>query len=431
MSNLLIAQIALEFWGAFFSALAALMMSFSVARTKRSSSIIQWLLLINMDNLIADAFSIIFSGHKNRFGFFMTRFCNFIEVMTIYVMVLLMAHYVYSLVRENCGKNLKQILYLVGIILLFPVISLITNPFNGRMYYYDEMNLYHRGTLFYGIMGTVLLAMYVCLVVVIIYRKKVGVLSWTATLICILVPVILMGVQAFHKGFSFVNIGITVSLLFMMVAYQKEQTLVFQKQNELLQANYSKMLLGQLKPKFMKETLSQIEEYSVTDSLKAREMIKTLSSHIGNTFDFMAKNELIQFEQEMELVDSYLKLALSQNLLKVNVQKRFEVTDFKLPALSIVPLVENAICHGFVDSAKEYNLVIRTFEKDNQYVVAVFDDGCGFDEKVLSTSAACQALDGIQTVRERISLLASGRLEIESHIGEGTAVAVYIPKENR
>jgi signal transduction histidine kinase len=54
--------------------------------------------------------------------------------------------------------------------------------------------------------------------------------------------------------------------------------------------------------------------------------------------------------------------------------------------------------------------------------LSVTDDGAGFDKKEQAKRASL----GLASMRERVGLV-SGRLEIESAVGRGTAVSVWVP----
>ncbi|MBR0145096.1 MAG: ATP-binding protein [Eubacterium sp.] len=55
-----------------------------------------------------------------------------------------------------------------------------------------------------------------------------------------------------------------------------------------------------------------------------------------------------------------------------------QVTGFRLPQLSVQPLVENAVKHG-VGMKKGGTVKIATWETDEAYEVIISDDGVGFD----------------------------------------------------
>lgn len=53
--------------------------------------------------------------------------------------------------------------------------------------------------------------------------------------------------------------------------------------------------------------------------------------------------------------------------------------DFFLPALSVQPLVENAIKHGLMGLESGGSVTVSAYETDKDYCVKVSDNGVGFD----------------------------------------------------
>ena len=102
--------------------------------------------------------------------------------------------------------------------------------------------------------------------------------------------------------------------------------------------------------------------------------------------------------------------------------------DFHIPALTIQPIVENAIKHGLMKLSKGGTIHVVSYETDKEYCVSVVDDGVGFD-----TNAPCDGRKhlGIRNIRERLRVMVNGKLEIESTVGVGTKVLITIPKEVR
>jgi sensor histidine kinase YesM len=100
--------------------------------------------------------------------------------------------------------------------------------------------------------------------------------------------------------------------------------------------------------------------------------------------------------------------------------------DFHIPALTIQPIVENAIKHGLMKLPKGGTIRVVSYETDSHYCVRVEDDGAGFDTKELLED---RKHVGIRNIRERLAAMVGGKLEIESTVGVGTKVLITIPKE--
>jgi sensor histidine kinase YesM len=102
--------------------------------------------------------------------------------------------------------------------------------------------------------------------------------------------------------------------------------------------------------------------------------------------------------------------------------------DFMLPALSIQPIVENAIKHGLMPLDRGGSVRVASWETPSAYCVSIEDDGVGFDTSILLDE---RKHIGLRNIRERLEATVGGSLTIESAIGKGTKVQLSIPKENR
>ena len=100
--------------------------------------------------------------------------------------------------------------------------------------------------------------------------------------------------------------------------------------------------------------------------------------------------------------------------------------DFHIPALTVQPIVENAIKHGLMKLQKGGKIRVVSYQTDTDYCVMVEDDGVGFDADVLLDE---RKHVGIRNIRGRLKAMVNGTLEINSSKGVGTTVLIKIPKE--
>ena len=129
--------------------------------------------------------------------------------------------------------------------------------------------------------------------------------------------------------------------------------------------------------------------------------------------------------QEMEHVHHYVSI---ENVRFPDMTFSFDMKseDFHIPALTVQPIVENAIKHGLMKLQKGGTIHVVSYETDSDYCVLVEDDGVGFDTSVLLDERKHL---GIRNIRGRLKAMVNGSLEIESVVGKGTKVLITIPKE--
>ena len=79
----------------------------------------------------------------------------------------------------------------------------------------------------------------------------------------------------------------------------------------------------------------------------------------------------------------------------------------------------NAVRHGHAGK-----IDVRICYRENEVVVEVKDNGCGFD--TTEAMAVASSHFGLLGLRERANKL-QGRLKIDSKVGAGTVVSVTVP----
>ena len=193
---------------------------------------------------------------------------------------------------------------------------------------------------------------------------------------------------------------------------------------QLTQSRVSTMM-SQIRPHFIYNTLGSIEQLCELDPPKAGELVHNFAKYLRGNFGELDNPKPILVSKEMEHVQHYINI---ENVRFPDMTFSIEMhsTDFKLPALTIQPLVENAIKHGLMKLQKGGTIKVVCYETEESYCVRVEDDGAGFDTNLLLDE---RAHVGIRNIRGRLQAMVNGTLEIKSSIGVGTKVLITIPKE--
>ena len=193
---------------------------------------------------------------------------------------------------------------------------------------------------------------------------------------------------------------------------------------ELTESRISTMM-SQIRPHFIYNTLGSIEQLCIIDPGKAGELVHNFAKYLRGNFGELDNPKPILMSQEMEHVRHYISI---ENVRFPDMTFSFEMNsdDFHIPALTIQPIVENAIKHGLMKLSKGGTIRVVSYETESHYCVSVEDDGVGFDTDVLLDE---RKHVGIRNIRGRLKAMVNGTLEIESRIGIGTTVLIKIPKE--
>ena len=193
---------------------------------------------------------------------------------------------------------------------------------------------------------------------------------------------------------------------------------------ELAESRISTMM-SQIRPHFIYNTLGSIEQLCVLDPPKAGALVHNFAKYLRGNFGELDNPKPILMSREMEHVHHYISI---ENVRFPDMTFTFEMNsdDFHIPALTVQPIVENAIKHGLMKLSKGGQIRVISYETDKDYCISVEDNGVGFDTDALSDD---RKHVGLRNIRERLKVMVNGTLEIESTVGVGTKVLIKIPKE--
>jgi signal transduction histidine kinase len=195
---------------------------------------------------------------------------------------------------------------------------------------------------------------------------------------------------------------------------------------ELAESRISTMM-SQIRPHFIYNTLGSIEQLCDLDPKKAGELVHDFAKYLRGNFGELDNPKPILMSQEMDHVHHYVSI---ENVRFPDMTFSFEMNseDFHIPALTVQPIVENAIKHGLMKLQKGGTIRVTSYQTETHYCVLVVDDGVGFDTSLLLDE---RKHVGLRNIRERLKAMVNGSIEIESTVGVGTKVIIKIPREDR
>ena len=188
------------------------------------------------------------------------------------------------------------------------------------------------------------------------------------------------------------------------------------------------IMMSQIQPHFLYNTLSTIQALCDIDPKKASEVTEKFAVYLRQNIDFLDRGDLISFEKEMEHTMIYAGIE-QVRFPNITISRNIEDDGFQLPALTIQPLVENAIRHG-VRIRKKGIVEIVSKQIPGFHEIVISDNGKGFEPEELEKASGTHI--GIRNVRERVEQMCGGTLTIESKADAGTTVTIRIPiRQNR
>jgi two-component system LytT family sensor kinase len=136
--------------------------------------------------------------------------------------------------------------------------------------------------------------------------------------------------------------------------------------------------------------------------------------------------------EEIEHVERYLRLerARFRESLIVAIDVPEETRGAVVPAMSLQPLVENAVRHGVERHAGRGRVAVSARIVGGDVELRVSDDGIGIEpERLEAVLAGAGGGIGVSNVDARLRATFGERyaLRIESDVGEGTTAVMTVP----
>jgi len=235
-----------------------------------------------------------------------------------------------------------------------------------------------------------------------------------------LIPCELTTLTAKHDG---KNVGI--SYIYDLRHLRNMERKINQLELELMESNIS-IMLSQIQPHFLYNSLSAIRELCRIDPETAVEAVDEFASYLRGNLDALVIKEPIQFENELRHVKTYLSLEKKRFGDKLNIVYDIRAENFLIPALTLQPIVENAVRHGVTKREEGGTVTVKSEESETEAIITVTDDGIGFDPDEIKKSGHISI--GIGNVRSRLTAMCGGLVAVNSEPGAGTAVVITIPK---
>ena len=203
----------------------------------------------------------------------------------------------------------------------------------------------------------------------------------------------------------------------------EKDNLRYEKEQVQLQVS---AMISQMQPHFLYNSLSVIAALCEENPKLAAEATSAFSDYLRENINFADKSEPISFLEELNHIKTYVWLEKLRFPNKLNVEYDIKASSFPVPALSVQPIVENAIKHGICKAERGGTVKISSAETDRDYRIVVSDDGMGFDVSMHLDDGRKHI--GIINSRYRIKEMVGGSLDISSTPGEGTTATIIIPK---
>ena len=225
------------------------------------------------------------------------------------------------------------------------------------------------------------------------------------------------------EGVTFTTIATVNSCLFYYIWLHLE--FVHDHEKALMAEQRIKIMMSQIQPHFLYNTLSSIQALCLADPEKAFDVTEKLGTYLRQNIDSLDQPQLIPFEKELEHTRVYSEIEMIR-FPSIRIEYDTRDTDFSIPALTVQPLVENAIRHG-IRGVENGIVCVSSKKAGDFYEIMISDNGRGFDVQAAENASGTHI--GLHNVKERIEEMCGGTLTIESITGAGTTITIRIPAE--
>lgn len=242
------------------------------------------------------------------------------------------------------------------------------------------------------------------------------------------IPAMATVLQHWYSSLMLLYPTVAISLLLMYTRNQRDQEFaLLQKELELADSRMT-IMLSQIQPHFLYNALGTIKHLCEVNPAIAKVAVDDFSNFLRGNLNSLTADKPISFEQELNHTKNYLHIEKLRFQDRLKIEYHIEATLFRLPTLTLQPIVENAVRYGVTKREDGGAVTISSKETDTAFIVTVEDDGIGFDP--VASREDGDSHIGISNVRERLASMVGGTLEIQSMPGVGTVATIIIPKED-
>lgn len=159
-------------------------------------------------------------------------------------------------------------------------------------------------------------------------------------------------------------------------------------------------LKSQINPHFLFNSLNSISALTVSDPVKAQEMVINLSSFMRYSLMHNEK-EMVSFSRELENIKLYLSIEKIRFGKKLNAE--FEIDahclDAEIPNMILQPLFENAIKYGVYETTEQVTIKTTCKCEGNVLKIIIVND---FDASTLKRKG--EGI-GLRNIRKRMEII--------------------------
>lgn len=325
---------------------------------------------------------------------------------------------------HSCGERFKRsplsiaVMALLGAYLVMVIVAQFTDAF----YSVTADNQFIRGRLWALSMAPMVAIMLLNIMTLVKRRKKLSQKYFIGLFVYMIPMMVALIIHMFISIEVFVVAGVALFALVMYGFILSDNVEKYMRQQQEIAHQQASIMVLQMRPHFIYNSMMGIYYLCDQDPQKAKQITLDFTTYLRKNFAAIASEGTIPFAEELEHTRAYLAVEQAQFEDSLFVDFDTPVTMFRIPPLTLQPIVENAVVHGMRNSnaAIHVSVITRKTEAANEIIVE--DDGPGF-----KSSDNNEPHIALNNIRGRLELMCHGTLSISSRESGGTSVKVTIP----
>lgn len=246
-------------------------------------------------------------------------------------------------------------------------------------------------------------------------------------------------------AFLYVNDIIYESFEYITLLQKLHSLIILQESVKESMLSRLDFLQAQMDPHFIFNTISTIMPLCIENPMQAYNLLGYFSEYLRGSLYHKGLNKTILLEQELELINAYLKIqnVRFNNSIHYTLINEVEPT-IKILPLIIEPIVENSIKHGKIIGKElsirvEIKKIPQGISEDdfNEISFVIEDNGKGISshklEEILQETDENNPKEshsiGISNLKKRLQIYYQSALRIESKEGKGTRISFTISSD--
>ena len=372
------------------------------------------ILTLLVSTYLIDSFTLLCSNAAIA-GRIAVFFEHFFIPLNIFMVTLFLLH--------CCGESWRKSKFFYSVLIVYAVflILLSITQFTGIFYYITDENIFYRNELYTILIGQLVVMSSINLIAVIKRRKILPKKYYIAFMVNTLSMTFAILFHTIIFNTLVVAIGITLSALGMFVIILIDHIEKFLRQQHEILGQQANILVLQMRPHFIYNTMTSIYYLCSQNPKQAQKVMLDFTNYLRKNFMAITHKGTILFSEELEHTKAYLSIEQAQFEENLFIEYDTPYVNFKIPPLTLQPIVENCIKHGLDLDSDPLNILILTRETESGNEIIVEDNGAGFE---LDDGRENFALKNIQ---KRLEMFCEGNLSIYPRECGGTIVKIFIP----